>query len=520
MRLAALVIVAALARAAHADALDDGLAILDVDPHPEQPIFLGQVLADPLFTVHDTHFEVFERVLQSALRRRGRQTEPTRTASYTFERATVHDAETALPKLLASHPAYAGVLLFKLESVWGKPHVHLWIRMRGGSATDFELDPTDEGLVTLSYWRIGVLAGLGALVLASLVALVRFARRRRRVAPLPKIAYRPDAIERSPRKYEDGIAISATPEPDTRYGATVDARLATDVMPLGAPLDAPRPPPGSIGLLGSVTTPARLRERYRVMAELGRGAMGIVYRAYDENLYREVAVKVITDEMRQHPEAMTLFASEARTLAQLNHPNIVAIYDQIDGHEAMIVMELVDGTTLDRELEKQGRVPWREALRIIDKLCTGLAYAHDKHVIHRDIKPANIFITADRDVKLGDFGLARVMRELAMKSSALRGTPMYMAPEQITGGSFDQRVDLYAVGCTLFELLCGRPVYLEGDPMFQHVNAAAPKVSDTIADIPPAVDALVSSLIAKAADDRPPNANAVRETIATLLATS
>jgi serine/threonine-protein kinase len=274
-------------------------------------------------------------------------------------------------------------------------------------------------------------------------------------------------------------------------------------------------------MMGSVMTPARLRDRYRIVGELGRGAMGVVYRAVDENLERAVAVKVINDDMRTHPEAMRMFASEAKALAQLNHPNIVAIYDQVGtSQEAMLVMELVEGTTLDREITRRGKYPWRDALALIDKLCTGLAYAHGKNVIHRDIKPANIFITTDHQLKIGDFGLARLNAEATKRSTQIRGTPMYMAPEQITGGLIDGRTDLYAVGCTLFELISGRPVFLEGDQLFQQIHGEPQKLRDIEPETPEVIEKLVSALLAKASADRPANADAVRATIATILTTS
>jgi serine/threonine-protein kinase len=327
-----------------------------------------------------------------------------------------------------------------------------------------------------------------------------FARRRRITQPM----YRSPVKALAPRAEDEGIPLSAG---------------ALELVPEPVPVVAAKPPPGSIALLGSSATPARIRQRYRVMNELGRGAMGVVYRAYDENLEREVAIKVMSEQLRDHAQALVLFASEGKMLAQLNHPNIVAIYDQIgDRDEAMLVMELVEGITLDRALAKCERYGWRGALQIVDQLCAGLAYAHEKNVIHRDIKPPNIFITPKGDVKLGDFGLARVMRALAIRSTELRGTPMYMAPEQITGAALDQRVDLYAVGCTLFELLAGRPVFTEGEPMFQHVSTPPPDLGELVPGLPPAVSELVAALIAKAPDDRPASAEAVRTRIATILA--
>ena len=506
------------------DALETALAPLDAESHTGKPVLLVEVTDKQAWlTLHDTHPTVLRDALTVAL-------------SHHHFRGVEATASVGTPaQALAARADIAGVLEFQLDSAWGAPHVQVSLTMRSGNSTSFELSPPNVGLVSLSPWRIGVLALVAALPLALLLT------RRRGPRPIPPLAQRPGfaAPPRPKRKHDDGVALSTgalemiheerapvAPEQALAPDPFGPATGAPAVDPFAAPADpvarpTPPTPPGSIALLGSVMTPARIRDRYRIVSELGHGAMGVVYRAVDENLEREVAVKVINDEIRSHPEAMRLFASEAKVLAQLNHPNIVAIYDQVgEPGAAMLVMELVEGTTLDRELVKRERYPWREALALIDKLCTGLAYAHGKNVIHRDIKPPNIFVTPDGRLKIGDFGLARLSRELANHSTQLRGTPMYMAPEQITGKNIDHRADLYAVGCTLFELLCGRPLFLEGDQLFQQVHGEPPKVRELQSDVPEAVEALVSSLIAKSADDRPGSANEVRATIATILTTA
>jgi serine/threonine-protein kinase len=260
--------------------------------------------------------------------------------------------------------------------------------------------------------------------------------------------------------------------------------------------------------------PLRIRGRYRVVKELGRGAMGVVYRAFDEQLEREVAIKALSEALRGHPEALKLFVSEAKALAQLHHPNLVALYDQIsDNGEAYLVMEFVDGESLDRVLSRDGRYGWRDALLLTYHLCAGLAYAHGKNIIHRDIKPANIFIMPDGAPKLGDFGLARVMRELVIRSTEIRGTPLYMAPEQVKGTMIDHRADLYAVGCTLFELVTGRPPFIEGEILYLQMMAEPPKPSEFVGDLPAPVEQLMLSMLAKEAADRPASAQAVRDQI-------
>ena len=261
----------------------------------------------------------------------------------------------------------------------------------------------------------------------------------------------------------------------------------------------------------------RLLDRYRIIAELGRGAMGVVHRAWDEKLEREVAIKEMADDLRSNPEAMRLFTQEAKALAQLNHTNIVSMYDQItDATGIYMIMEFVDGEPLESIVAARGALPWRDAAGIIDQVCAGLAYAHARKVIHRDIKPANIFVASDRTVKIGDFGLARVMREVTIRRTEIRGTPLYMAPEQITGTDVDHRTDLYAVGCTLFELVCGRPPFLDGDILYAQMNTPPPSPSGLVANLPAALDDLLLSLLAKHSDDRPGSANEVRAALKSL----
>jgi len=149
------------------------------------------------------------------------------------------------------------------------------------------------------------------------------------------------------------------------------------------------------------------------------------------------------------------------------HGNIVSVFDQVtEGDETYLIMEFVDGRTLDDILQGCKIFPWIEAAAMIDDICAGLAYAYARAVIHRDIKPANIFVGKDRSVKLGDFGLARVVREMSIRQTEIRGTPLYMAPEQIVGRDIDARADLYAVGCTFFELVCGRPPFIDGEILY------------------------------------------------------
>jgi len=181
-------------------------------------------------------------------------------------------------------------------------------------------------------------------------------------------------------------------------------------------------------------------------------------------------------------------------------------------------MEFVDGMTLEKLLTDRGRLSVRQALGVVDQLCTGLAYAHGKKVIHRDIKPANVFISREKVVKLGDFGLARVMREIEIRQTDVRGTPLYMAPEQVSGTNINHRADLYAVGCTLFELCAGRPPFIDGNVMHHHLVTEPPVLSSLCPEAPAALDELVADCLAKDALARVDSAAAICERVRAIAA--
>jgi tRNA A-37 threonylcarbamoyl transferase component Bud32/tetratricopeptide (TPR) repeat protein len=291
------------------------------------------------------------------------------------------------------------------------------------------------------------------------------------------------------------------------------ARTQAATNPVAPSAAAPAPAPAN-----NTATNGLLLGRYRLLGELGRGAMGVVHRARDEKLERDVAIKEMAGELRTNQTALQLFSQEAKALAQLNHTNIVAMYDQVtDERGIYMIMEMVDGTTLEHILAERGALPWPEAIAVVDQLCAGLAYAHARKVIHRDIKPGNIFIARDDTVKLGDFGLARVLREVTIRKTEVRGTPLYMAPEQITGTDVNHRADLYAVGCTLFELVCGRPPFIDNDILYAQLHNAPPVPSSLEPSLPPELDALILELIAKNPLERPSSAAEVRETLTKLM---
>ncbi len=250
--------------------------------------------------------------------------------------------------------------------------------------------------------------------------------------------------------------------------------------------------------------------RYDKRNELGRGAMGVVYEAFDPVLERNVAVKEITDEIKKYPQLVNAFKQEAKTLASLNHPNIVTVFDQGQESDTLfLVMELIDGKSLDLMLEKQRVLPLSEVIEIASQLCKGLAFAHKKRVIHRDIKPANVFLTSDGIAKLGDFGLARVLNELQIKQTTVKGTPLYMPPEQILGTDIDFRADIYSMGCTIFEMLTGEPPFVDGDVLYHHMHSKPPSLSSRVANLPPVLDDILGTCLAKSPNERFSTADAL-----------
>jgi serine/threonine protein kinase len=215
---------------------------------------------------------------------------------------------------------------------------------------------------------------------------------------------------------------------------------------------------------------------YEILSALGAGGMGEVYRARDTKLKRDVAIKVLPDAFSRDADRVVRLQREAEVLASLNHPHIAAIYDLEDfGETQFLVMELVEGETLADRIQR-GALPIDESLLTAKQIAEALEAAHEKGIIHRDLKPANIKITPDGTVKVLDFGLAKVLRTegeslsnsptlMTMSgSSVIMGTAAYMSPEQAKGKNADRSSDVWAFGCTLYEMLAGRRVF-EGETL-------------------------------------------------------
>ncbi len=271
----------------------------------------------------------------------------------------------------------------------------------------------------------------------------------------------------------------------------------------------------------------RLGGRYELLERLGEGGMSTVYKAFDHNLRRTVAVKVIHPHLVDDEDFVRRFQSEARAVARLRHPNIVQVFDfATEGELHYMVLEYIPGETLQQRLEhyrEQGRgMPWRQAVRIVWAIADALAYAHRQGMIHRDIKPANILLRPSGEPVLTDFGLARLVDATTRtRTGVVLGTMAYMAPEQLRGQPIDHRADIYALGAVLFEALTGRRPY-DGDNIAeilgQHLRADIPDPRTWVPDLPPALSHLVQRALAKAPEQRFAQTDEFRDALQDLLA--
>jgi serine/threonine protein kinase len=245
-----------------------------------------------------------------------------------------------------------------------------------------------------------------------------------------------------------------------------------------------------------------LIEQYRVLELVGRGAMGVVYKALDVNLDRQVAIKVMSVEARNDPDFVERFRQEARMQGALNHPNVALLFDYFIHNGAPVaVMEFIDGESLEQLTRRRGPIPAHESIPIFKQALRGVAAAHRAGIIHRDLKASNLMITKDNIVKVMDFGIAKRQGTTgATKASTSIGSPLYMAPEQILGRTVDCRTDVYALGITFYQVLSGQPPFnprgkTEYSVLNAHVNDLPEPPTIHCRDIPqPLVDAVMRSL--------------------------
>jgi TolB-like protein len=254
-------------------------------------------------------------------------------------------------------------------------------------------------------------------------------------------------------------------------------------------------------------------DRYKIVDRLGAGGMGVVYRAVDTTLGRDVALKFLPGGQEEDSDAVPRFLREARAVSKLDHPNICTVYEIGETPEGglFIAMACYDGETLKTRLQR-GPLPVAEALEIARQIALGLREAHAEQIVHRDIKPANIFLTDEGRVKILDFGLAKVGGEPSLtRTGSSIGTPFYMAPEQILG-EVDARSDLWALGILLYEMVAGEPAFqADNDLAVIHaiLNKPVPPLAERKADLPPSLQPLVDGLLAKSPDDRFASADAL-----------
>jgi serine/threonine-protein kinase len=253
-------------------------------------------------------------------------------------------------------------------------------------------------------------------------------------------------------------------------------------------------------------TPERIG-RYQVVERIGRGAMGLVYRARDDSMNREVALKVLTADIEDDPDIRARFHREAEAAARLSHPNIITIYDVgEDGDRFFIVMELLRGSILKEYLKLPEGARLERKLDLMGQLCTGIGAAHRASVYHRDIKPGNIFVRDDGILKILDFGVARIASSSMTASGFIVGTPDYMSPEQAKGWEIDQRSDIFSLGGVFYFMLTGRKPFPATDlpTLFHQIQSdeAPPPLGPLGIDVPPALNALIMKALSKKRETR------------------
>ena len=241
--------------------------------------------------------------------------------------------------------------------------------------------------------------------------------------------------------------------------------------------------------------------RYELMNRIGEGAMGTVYRAKDTRLGRIVALKVMSASLGNSPESIARFEREARSLAALQHPNIVTIYDfpELQGN-LCITMELIPGEPMDKVIAQRLSFTVDQKLRFMIAVCRALNYAHGQGVIHRDLKPSNILVLADCSPKIVDFGIAKIMAEKLTRTNTRIGTIAYMSPEQINGKPIDHRTDIFSAGVVLYEFLSLSSPFDASDTtstMRKILLEPTPRLPDTIAGISPRIHQLLLTALSK-----------------------
>src|SRR5271165_7179773 len=262
-------------------------------------------------------------------------------------------------------------------------------------------------------------------------------------------------------------------------------------------------------------TPGTKLGPYEILGLVGAGGMGEVYRAKDTRLGREVALKILPESFAREADRLRRFEQEARAVAALNHPNILAVFDigQQDG-SPFLVSELLEGETLRGALEN-GALPQRKTIEYGVQIAHGLAAAHEKGIVHRDLKPENIFVTRDGRIKILDFGLAKLAQQMGSDELTLTGpntavgvvmgTASYMAPEQVRGATADPRTDIFAFGAVLYEMVSGVRAFRRdtaAETMAAVLKEDPPELSDPTRFVSPALDRIIRRCLEKNPEQR------------------
>lgn len=283
--------------------------------------------------------------------------------------------------------------------------------------------------------------------------------------------------------------------------------LETTFLLQGAETELDRP---SRATTVAATWIGRMLGKYQVKSVLGQGGMGVVFRAHDPMIERDVAIKLLPKELAEDEKALGRFLAEAKAAGKLNHPNVVSIYEiGQEGQAYFLVMELIPGGSISDGFDQQHAYSVLDATRIAIDACKGLAAAHGVGLIHRDIKPANLMKSADGSIKITDFGLAKTTSPRAREmtqAGLVVGTPYFMSPEQCNGQKVDARSDIYSLGATYYSLLTGKNPYQDSNSviqvMFGHCQGEIPDPRQTSTSIPVACSAIVARAMAKSPTDR------------------
>lgn len=242
--------------------------------------------------------------------------------------------------------------------------------------------------------------------------------------------------------------------------------------------------------------------KYEILGVLGRGSMGVVYKGLDPEINKLVAIKTMNQKVVEQPDMQERFHREGTILGQLNHKNIISVYSVGEDDDIIyIAMEYLEGTSLERMLQRKKKLALRRSMEIITQVCDGVGAAHRQNIIHRDIKPANVFLLEGDHVKVLDFGVAHFQNSQLTNSGVLLGTINYMAPEQITGIKVDHRADIFSIGVILYELLTLKNPFL-GKNISQTMVKLVNTKPDPVPNVPKKLQDLINRILSKNRDDR------------------